>query len=856
MPYVREGSGDRELLLAAFAQLPHGLVVVDRDLRYVAINEALARSNGKPLDEHVGRRVDEVLPGTWPMLQPLFDRVLAGETVTQTWSDIWVASTGAPGSVRTIFVPVRRPTARGDAAGPGEVAGVVVMFQDVTEEVRQRRLADRSRDLAVALSSLRTRDEVVEVTRRLCAEELGASSVLLSTHDNSVDELVMVTAGTHGRDTLRYERVPMSFDCPATAAFLSGEPVVALTKAENDAPWPNGPEAAAADPVTASVTLPLVIEQQPVGVLGVCWENEGEIPADALAYLQATAARVAGVVARVVALEREDQASARESALLRVASRLNSLDGESDVATAIAQAVVDLTGAGEAGLHLVTSDGRSLVRVDRAEAIDPHRREKYDQMPLDTSTPVGFCVTHRKPVWLDRRRHWDQYPSLRDDVAAMSWPSVAVVPLAVGDADGGPGTPFGALYAHFKGPRLLLPEDRRFLETVAELAASTLERIRIGHAEQRARAELAVTESQLERLSQSGVLGTGSGTVTHIVTANRALLDMLGYADLPAGGLDWRALTPPEWAEADARAIDELSCTGRVTFEKEYYRADGTRLPVLLSIAAYRQQPLSTVLAAVDLTHRRELERRERQSLLERDHLSRAVQAALFPRLDLEGCGWRVQVAYRPGDGRMALGGDFYDAVALPGGRLAAAIGDVTGHGPAAAATGSAVRAAWRALLMAGEPLRTLPVRLSEVLLSERETDLSLASLLTVMLHPDGAVQALSLGHPAPVLLSGGDARCVPVRHNLILGSPVVEPTVISKLTLAPTERLVLYTDGLIEARSAPDVPDRLGVGRFVSRLRSLGPDVDPDAVIESVAGYGEGLSDDAAVVILGPRSR
>ncbi len=743
MAYVRLQPGDAELLAAAFAQVPRGMVVLDSDLRYVAINETLATSNNLPLESHVGHTVAEAIPDSWPMLAPLFDRVLAGEALTETWSEVWVEHAGAHRSARASFVPVTVP----DGDGKPVVAGVAVVFEDVSEETRQRRRADRLRDLGVSITNARTVSDVAMAARDLCAEELGATMLFVCTYDSSVEELETVGAGVDPAVVTRYLRVPVEIDSPASEAFTTGRELVLGSRAEHDARWPAGAHHAAANRVEASVTLPLVVKEQPIGVLGVAWDVPRATSPEELSYLRALAARAAGVVGRIVALDREEQATARESALLRVAARLNALNGESEVATVIAQAVVELTGAGEAGLHLLAADGSGIVRIDASQALDPVRRQKYDVLAVDDTTPVGWSVSSGEACWLDTPQSWDRFPPLRDDIIAMGWPSVAVLPLVVGD-DERPSSPFGAIYAHYKGPRRLLDHDRRFLGTVAELAASTLERLRVDAAEQRARRDLETSERE-----------------------------------------------------------------------------------------------------------RRELERRERRSLLERDRLSRAVQAALFPTLRLEHSAWKVAVGYRPGDDRMALGGDFYDVLTLTEGRVAAVIGDVTGHGPAAAATGSALRAAWRTLLMGDEPLRVLPGRLGDVLVSEREDDLFLASLLTVVLHPDGRVDTLCLGHPAPVLLRRNGAASLSVRHGVILGAPVLEEPGISTLTLDPDDRLMLYTDGLLESRQASDEGERFGLESLVQVLDHLGPEVGPDVVIDAIAArHGEGLADDAAVVIIGPR--
>jgi PAS domain S-box-containing protein len=96
----------------------------------------------------------------------------------------------------------------------------------------------------------------------------------------------------------------------------------------------------------------------------------------------------------------------------------------------------------------------------------------------------------------------------------------------------------------------------------------------------------SISEERLRRLVEADVIGVviarNDGS---IVEANDALLVMLGYtrAELEAGELDWRKLTPEEWLWLDERAIEQLESVGFVkTYEKEYFRKDGSRVPILL----------------------------------------------------------------------------------------------------------------------------------------------------------------------------------------------------------------------------------------------------------------------------------
>src|SRR5215813_3182375 len=86
---------------------------------------------------------------------------------------------------------------------------------------------------------------------------------------------------------------------------------------------------------------------------------------------------------------------------------------------------------------------------------------------------------------------------------------------------------------------------------------------------------------------------------------------MLQYSreDVVSGRLRWTDLTPPEWCEWDERAVAELRSTGTFQpFEKEYYRKDGSRIPVLIGGALFEESGNEGVAFVLDLTERKRAE--------------------------------------------------------------------------------------------------------------------------------------------------------------------------------------------------------------------------------------------------------
>ena len=144
--------------------------------------------------------------------------------------------------------------------------------------------------------------------------------------------------------------------------------------------------------------------------------------------------------------------------------------------------------------------------------------------------------------------------------------------------------------------------------------------------------DLAEREAKIRRLVDANIIGIFIRSITgevdgSIVEANDAFLRMVGYdrEDLISGRIRWAELTPPEWRDVDARAVAELKTTGILpAYEKEYFRKDGSRVPVLVGAASLENG--HGVAFVVDLTERRRAEAEARES--ERRHRETQAQLA------------------------------------------------------------------------------------------------------------------------------------------------------------------------------------------------------------------------------------
>jgi PAS domain S-box-containing protein len=163
-------------------------------------------------------------------------------------------------------------------------------------------------------------------------------------------------------------------------------------------------------------------------------------------------------------------------------------------------------------------------------------------------------------------------------------------------------------------PRVFLRARITVLKLLASQAAISLENSRLYR-------NLAEREAKIRRLVDANIIGIFIWSIPGemdgpIVEANDAFLRMVGYdrEDLVSGRINWAELTPSEWRDRDAQAVAEMRTTGTVpAYEKEYFRKDGSRMPVLVGAASLENGSYG-VAFVLDVTERKVAEEALRES--------------------------------------------------------------------------------------------------------------------------------------------------------------------------------------------------------------------------------------------------
>jgi anti-sigma regulatory factor (Ser/Thr protein kinase) len=197
--------------------------------------------------------------------------------------------------------------------------------------------------------------------------------------------------------------------------------------------------------------------------------------------------------------------------------------------------------------------------------------------------------------------------------------------------------------------------------------------------------------------------------------------------------------------------------------------------------------------------------------------VAETLQRSLLPKLPAIP-GLRVAARYRPGSAETRIGGDWYDAIPLRGGKVGIAIGDVVGRGVQAAARMAHLQSALRAYaLEALRPELVLERMNSFVLDGEKG---GMVTLLYAIVDPDAStLQVATAGHPPPLVLRPeGDPTFAEAPAGSPLGVNRFPSYAESVATLDPWSTVLLYTDGLVEG---PELP----LGEGLEGLRATAAD-------------------------------
>jgi serine phosphatase RsbU (regulator of sigma subunit) len=214
--------------------------------------------------------------------------------------------------------------------------------------------------------------------------------------------------------------------------------------------------------------------------------------------------------------------------------------------------------------------------------------------------------------------------------------------------------------------------------------------------------------------------------------------------------------------------------------------------------------------------------------LAEERRVAVELQRAILPLHDeaFELPGLRTMVRYLPASKAGRVGGDWYITADMPGGHVLIALGDVAGHGLAAAAGMARLRGALAGLAITGSPPERLVGWLNDLVhhVGPEHTASVVAGYFD---PPSRTLTWAQAGHPPPVLVRGSWARPLDPPEGILLGAAQGDYAA-AVLALAPGDLLLLYSDGLIERR---DRSVEEGLATLSAAVRGI---TDPEHAIDA----------------------
>ncbi|WP_430377399.1 SpoIIE family protein phosphatase [Streptomyces sp. B1-3] len=300
---------------------------------------------------------------------------------------------------------------------------------------------------------------------------------------------------------------------------------------------------------------------------------------------------------------------------------------------------------------------------------------------------------------------------------------------------------------------------------------------------------------------------------TFLVMGRDPALGPVRLADLPG-------LAVPEDAPVLTRAVEQLVRTGS-QFDLPFRIRSGNGVRHLRMVAEVvrdsENQPVEVHGFVQDLTAQRSAELalvESARAILTQDgvlHAERALAARLqhallpLPTRPVALAGLRVEVAYLPAQSGIHVGGDWFSAIELPDGEALFVVGDVAGHGIDAVATMAQLRFTAKGMVITGSSLTGALTRLNTLLLHARGSHDAHATATMVLARyvPDERCLVWAqAGHPPPLLVRGGEVRYLERPVGMLLGACAAPDFVEARCVLEPGDRVLLYTDGLVERPS------------------------------------------------------
>jgi len=655
---------------------------------------------------------------------------------------------------------------------------------------------------------------------------------------------------------------------------------------------PGGTRASAGLPGDCAFSTTLPLGEPPVGFLQLLFPDGAEPTADQAGRLATFGVRTANVLrsgarARALALELE-----RTRALLAVVGQATSELSLAHTLETAVERVGELLSVERVAVYL--RDDERLTAAAGQGLAGPHARVAERLLEIALGPTRRRLLVEVADARADLR-----LGDVRDAAREAGIDAALAAPLLVHDEV------IGLLAAYPERGRLIGESESALLSALAAQLAVAVQNAQLHErtselssqreaalasereAARRLGALYEISRSFAQSLSLEATLDALARTVVEVLDVDAAVIRM---PDARRELLEPRALHVKDTALADAvRAIVFRSQPFGATTVQRLFRerapfrlrrkmklGEGNELlepflergwtgavvpvatpaEVIASLSVFSFRPGSpitaeTVDAAVAIGSQAALAIDNARLYQQQKEFADTMQRSLLPRSRPATAGLEVGEVYES-SARVDVGGDLYDFVTLDDGRLAVVLGDVTGHGVEATADMAMAKFVFRSLAREHPHPGAFLAAANDVIVDEIAAGKFITMTYLVIDGERGEVACASAGHPPPRVVDGdGSVSGLEVR-GLALGIDSGQEYEEMRLELPPGAAIVVYTDGVIEARRGGELYGLERLDALLHGHRKLAPWALARAIADDCRGFADGeLSDDLAVVVI-----
>jgi GAF domain-containing protein/anti-sigma regulatory factor (Ser/Thr protein kinase) len=787
-------------------------------------------------------------------------------------------------------------------AAAGEPAPPPITFEQrlldelgtVAAAQRATSRAARLQTVTAMLASATTPEDVAEVVVSAGVAVLGASggSLITSVGD---EPLRVPGALGYGGDLLQQLRAEApDADLPAATAIRTGEAVWLESRQARDEQFP---DLARIEPLTMALcAVPLRGAGRALGALRFSFEVPRLFDAEERTFITALAAQTTQALERseLYAAERAARAAAEDVArrlarLQEVTAALSAASDEEEIAEIVVAHAAIAVGAALTTFSVLVDD--NTLAIIRSRGLADVSAQRWQTFPLDADLPASEAVRTNAPVFVASRDELNsRFPALAGQ--AMTDRGLVCMPVSIGAQR------LGAISLSFPSPHEFDDTEIRFLRALADTAAQALAR---AHAVQRSRQATEKLSFLAEAASQLGRSLDFRDTLTSLARivvprlADWASIEVLEDGELRslavahvdpqkvefARQLRERFPTRPDAPTGVANVIrtgtselhpvitDEMVVAAvedpeQLSLVRQLNMRSGLVVPLtgrqgtfgaltLVASESGRLYDENDLAFAEDLAARAAVAVENAQAYSQQSgrlaaitRVAEAAQHAILAPVPERLGTVRLAASYVSAASEALVGGDMYEAIERDG-AIRLLIGDVRGKGLEAVRMATVVLGHFRSAAVECDDLSAL-ARQVDLRLRPYLGDEDFVTALMAEIRPDGQCSIVCCGHPPAMLFEGHGIRPVGAEDSLPLGLGA-DPGPVA-VQLSPGARLLLYTDGILEARR----PD----GDFVALAGILGPlgaGQDLAEVLEGVlaglrAEVGGPLGDDLALLV------